>query len=157
MWKFLVQELGTCPEFQTAGYGRAPVTVVKQTVVFSGTSGRRNHFDLLLTDSASQSQQLTAYAEESVGRAVTSDSGIGLNSGINSTFCWNRNWTGMRGDGIGIGSGMGSGGLGIAADSSPIPRKMWIPHISNMKAYSILSISYGVITNFVSKSLSHYK
>ena len=24
----------TCPEFQTAGYGRAPVTVVKQTMVF---------------------------------------------------------------------------------------------------------------------------
>ena len=53
-------------------------------------------------------------------RAVTPESGLGLNSGLESSFSWTRNWPGMAGLGIGIGPECAASGLGLGAESSRV-------------------------------------
>ena len=52
-----------------------------------------------------------------IDRAVMPESGLGLNSGLESVFYWTRNWPGMEGPGIGIGPEWAQ----LDSDSEPIP------------------------------------
>lgn len=87
--------------------------IMLQTIV-----SRKKAFKKFIQESVRFLQLLVDQRNTPLVRAVKSESGLGLNFGLESDFLLTRNWPGKGGFGIEIGPKWATAGLGLKADSS---------------------------------------